>query len=861
VHELPIDPLLGQIASVLAERGALVLAAPPGAGKTTRVPRALLDRGDLEGDIVVLEPRRIAARLAAERVASELGEQVGKTVGFVTRFERAVSKDTRIRFVTEGILSRRLVTDPLLRGTSVVLLDEFHERHLQGDVALAWLARLRAGPRPDLRVLPMSATLDAEPIAEYLGAPSIRSEGRAHPVTIEHLPKNDERPLASQVASAVRRIVGENEDGDVLVFLPGAREIRLAAEACATLAREHDLAILPLYGSLSVPEQDRAVRPGDRRKVILSTNVAETSVTIDGVVAVVDSGLALIASVAPWSGMPTLRLTKIAKASADQRAGRAGRTRPGTCLRLYTSGDFAARPSHESPEIRRLDLSETLLELVAAGISDPSSFGWFESPDARGLRASLDLLGRLGATKGAPPHLSITEVGKRMLRFPVHPRQARMLVESERLGVARDGARIAALVGERSIRSGAPRPHRGASDSSDLVSALSELDEAEALRPADRSYRGFDPTRVTATLRVSSQLERLLDLGASSPGSPLAHEKALLQTILTGYPDRVGRLRRPANATGRGGIEIVWAEGRGAGTAILADSSVVQNADLIVAVDAEERNEGTKHRTVVRLASAIDPDFLLETLTDLCVDETEVLMSPASGRVEEVRSLRFGSLVLEETRGPARDLERASRVLAEEALKRGASVFGEGADTSALAARVAFLRTERPDLDLPEIGPTMMRDALAAACVGKKSLDELRGIDLSGLISAALPASAQRALRELAPERVTLPGGRLVNVDYSAHAPPSIGSRLQDFFGMADGPRIVGGRVPLVLHLLAPNHRAVQVTTDLAGFWERHYPAIAKELRRKYPRHAWPDDPARAEPPAPMKPRTPGKRA
>ncbi len=859
MRELPIDPLLEQIARVLAERGALVLAAPPGAGKTTRVPRALLDRGDLAGDIVVLEPRRIAARLAAERVASELGEQVGKTVGFVTRFERAVSKDTRIRFVTEGILSRRLVTDPLLRGTSVVLLDEFHERHLQGDVALAWLARLRAGPRPDLRVLPMSATLDAEPIAEYLGAPSIRSEGRAHPVTVEHLPKNDERPLASQVASAVRRVIGENEDGDVLVFLPSAREIRLAAEACATVARERDLAVLPLYGSLSVPEQDRAVRPGDRRKVILSTNVAETSVTIDGVVAVVDSGLALIASVAPWSGMPTLRLTKIAKASAEQRAGRAGRTRPGTCLRLYTSGDFAARPSHESPEIRRLDLSETLLELVAAGVSDPSSFGWFEAPDARGLRASLDLLRRLGATKGAPPHLSITEVGQRMLRFPVHPRQARMLVESERLGVARDGARVAALVGERSIRSGAPRPHRGASDSSDLVSALSELDEAEALPPADLSYRGFDPTRVTATLRVSSQLERLLDLGASSPGSPLAHEKALLQTILTGYPDRVGRLRRPANATGRGGIEVVWAEGRGAGTAILADSSVVQSADLIVAVDAEERNEGTKNRTVVRLASAIDSDFLLEMLTDLCVDDTEVLMGP-SGRVEEVRRLRFGSLVLEETRGPARDLELASQVLAEEALRRGVGVFGEASDTGALTARVSFLRSERPDLDLSEIGPTMVRDALAAACVGKRSLDELRGIDLSGLIAAALPASAQRALRELAPERVTLPAGRLVTVDYSAHAPPSIASRLQDFFGMADGPRIVGGRVPLVLHLLAPNHRAVQVTTDLAGFWERHYPAIAKELRRKYPRHPWPDDPARAEPPA-LKPRTPSKRA
>ncbi len=852
---LPIDSLLDEIVDAVVTDGALALAAPPGAGKTTRVPRALLDRGAYPGDIVVLEPRRLAARLSAERVASELGEDVGKTVGFVTRFERSVSKATRVRFVTEGVLSRRLVTDPTLQGTSVVILDEFHERHLHGDVALAWIARLRRTTRPDLAVLPMSATLDAESVAAFLGARTIRSDGRAFPVTIEHAPRADDRPLASQVASAVRTLIEETEDGHVLVFLPSSREIRLAAEACSPIAREHDLAVLPLHGSLPAAEQDRAVRPSGRRKVILATNVAETSITIEGVVGVVDSGLALVASVAPWSGMPTLRLSKIAKASAEQRAGRAGRTRAGRCLRLYTTGDLAARPTHEAPEIRRLDLSETLLELAAAGVGDPMSFDWLEAPDPRGVAASLDLLARLSAVSGAPPHIAITDAGRRMLRFPVHPRQARMLVEAERLGVARDGARIAALVGERSIRAGAPAPHRGAPERSDLVAALGELDEAEALRPSDRPYRGFDSARVAAALRVASQLERLVDTSAASPGSPKAHEDALLRTVLSGYPDRVGRLRRPDNATGRSGLEIVWAEKSGAGGAILAESSRVRDADLLVAVDAEERNEGTRHRTVVRWASAVDADVLLETLTDLCVDETEIAWNAAAGRVEEVRRLRFGSLVLDESRGPPRDAERAARVLAEEALRRGTSLLGDGGDTTALAARIAFLRAERPDLALDPIDDERVRDALATACAGRRSLDELRVIDLSALVLADLPPAAQRAVRELAPERVELPGGRMVRIAYAPHAPPFIASRLQDFFGMADGPRLAGGRVPLVLHLLAPNQRAVQVTTDLAGFWERHYPAIAKELRRKYPRHAWPDDPRRAEPPAVVKQR------
>jgi ATP-dependent helicase HrpB len=374
VEPLPIDPLLPEVVASLRAHPTLVLEAPPGAGKTTRVPRALLDAGMAEhGEIVILEPRRLAARMAARRVADELGEKVGGTVGYQVRFEDVSGPKTRIRFVTEGVLGRKLIASPDLAGIAVVVLDEFHERHLQGDVALALVERLRRTRRPELRVVVMSATLATGPLAAHLAAPVLRSEGRRFDVAIEHLPEADDRPLALQVASAVRRLVAEGLDGDVLVFLPGAGEIRRAREACEKLAAESGLALVPLHGDLSPEEQDTAVRPGTRRKVILSTNVAESSITIQGVVAVVDAGLARVASQAPWSGLPRLRVEKVSRASAVQRAGRAGRTRPGRCLRLYTRADFESRPEHEAPEIRRLDLAQTELDLAALGAVDVPS--------------------------------------------------------------------------------------------------------------------------------------------------------------------------------------------------------------------------------------------------------------------------------------------------------------------------------------------------------------------------------------------------------------------------------------------------------------------------------------------------------
>lgn len=858
MQALPIDPLLPNVVALLRAHNALVLEAPPGAGKTTRVPRAMLDAGMAErGEIVVLQPRRLAARLAARRVAEELGERVGETVGYQVRFEEASSARTRVRFVTEGVLTRRLLSDPELRGVSAVLLDEFHERHIHGDIALALLRRLQRRARADLRVVVMSATLEAAPVASFLGgAPSLRAEGRRFEVAIEHLTRPDDRPLSVQVASALQRLLADGLDGDVLVFLPGAAEIRRAAEACAAIAARADLLVLPLHGDLSPAEQDRAVRPAERRKVILSTNVAETSVTIDGVVAVIDSGLARIASHAPWSGLPTLRVGRISRASAAQRAGRAGRTRPGRCLRLYTRHDHDTRPEHETPEIARLDLAETVLELRASGVTDLAAFEWFEAPPHASIAAAEALLVRLGALDASG---GVTALGRRMLRFPVHPRQARMIVEAERRGVAHDGCVLAALLGEREIRSAgrsaltgernaSRRDERG---DSDLLAALEAFDEAESVHfdPGRMRELGIDPAAAMAVDRVRKQLVRLCDVRvAERPRSPEAYERELLMTILAGYPDRVGRRRVPVKAAVRAtSAEVVFAFG---GTAQLSDSSVVRDAELLVAVDAEERSDGRSSSTIVRVASRIESDWLLELFVDEVRDLTEVVWNEAAERVDVLRRLMYGDLVLEESRGSVGDPALVSRVLYEAARAKGPRAFVDGDQLDRWLARVAFVREHCRQEELPVLDEGTLDEALAALCEGRRSFAELRDAGLMEALRERLSPRQNQRLEELAPERITLPGGRKARVEYPPGGAPWVASRLQDFFGMATGPSVAGGRVPLVLHLLAPNQRAVQVTTDLAGFWTRHYPAIAKELRRKYPKHSWPDDPTHASPPA-----------
>jgi ATP-dependent helicase HrpB len=838
---LPIDALLPQIVASLRAHPTLVLEAPPGAGKTTRVPRALLDAGFADkGEIVVLEPRRLAARMAARRVADELGEKTGATVGYQVRFEDVSSARTRVRFVTEGVLGRKLVASPRLDGIALVVLDEFHERHLQGDVALALVERLRRQHRPELRVVVMSATLATAPIAEHLGSPVLRAEGRRFEVALDHIPSPDDRPLASQVASAVRRLVVEGLDGDVLVFLPGAAEIRRAREACEKIAAEADLLVVPLHGDLSPQEQDAAVGPAKRRKVILSTNVAESSVTIEGVVAVVDSGLARVASQAPWSGLPRLRLEKASRASATQRAGRAGRTRPGRCLRLYTRADFDARPEHDAPEIRRLDLTQTWLELAAL---DARDVPWLEPPPEAHARAAEELLERLGALDGRG---TLTDTGRSMLRFAVHPRAARVIVEGQRRGVVDDACVAAAILAEGDIRAssrarfGESRAQDVATERSDLVALVEVFHEVEEARFSASAVRaaGLDPGATHAVSRAASQLTRVCKDAGPRAGDP---EQALCMALLAGYPDRVAKRVRA------GGRRLALA---GGGSAELSETSVVRDAEWLVALDAEERAAGARGGVVVRLASAIDPEWLIELFADEVKETREVSWNAEAERVEARESMTWHGLVLHASEGTEPLPEQASRVLAAAAIEAGPAAFASDEALQRWLARARFAASVQPAVMAPD--DDAVRAVLAALCEGRRSFAELREAGLLDALRRS-PGTSSGEIDRLAPERVTLTGGRAVGLRYEAGKPPSIASRLQDFFGMTDGPRVGGGRTPVLLELLAPNARAVQVTTDLAGFWQRHYPAIRKELMRRYPRHSWPEDPTK---PAPrMRPR------
>jgi ATP-dependent helicase HrpB len=847
VDALPIDDLTAEITRRALEAGALVLEAPPGAGKTTRVPWALLQALGEEGKVIVTEPRRLAARLAAERVAKERGQRVGDLVGYAVRHEEVSGPKTRLSYVTEGILLRRLLVDPELRGVRAVVLDEFHERHLETDLLLALLSR-RRDERRDLLLVVMSATLDAGPVAAFLrDAPRVTSEGRSFPVTVEHLARPDDRPLEKQVTSAVRACLDRDDAGNVLVFLPGAVEIRRAGEALEALGKERRIAVLPLHGDLTVSEQARAVEPSRERKVVLSTNVAESSLTIAGISSVVDSGLARMASHSAWTGLSTLKIEKVSRASARQRAGRAGRTRDGHVLRLYTQGDFQTRPEFDAPAVARSDLSDAVLMLAAAGVR-AGEVRWLTAPPEQSLTATTSLLVELGALDAEG---NLTKIGRRMLELPLHPRLTRLVVEGERRGVGRDAALVAATIGERDIRVaaranvGGRRPGRGdgVSGPSDPLELLERFEEAESARFEAHRLRamGLDPRAVDAVDRSQRQLGRLVRREVPAPQSPELHERALLSCILAAFPDRVAKRRR------RGERDLVLANGK---VARLSEDSVVHDAPLLVAIDAEER---TGQGTIVRSASQVDENLLFELYPERLAMTDELVFTTSSERVERVSSMRWGALLLEETRTLATPSEETQAILFRAARTESAR-FLRSENALSLAARVALLGEHFPNAGFTSDPLVALEQALFAACASAVSFAELDRAELTSLFVAGLTAEQRRLLERETPERVQLGSGRSVPVRYEAGKPPFIESRLQDFFGAAEGPRIVGGRVPLTLHLLAPNQRAVQVTTDLAGFWQRHYPTIRRELMRRYPRHAWPEDGRTAAPPAP-KPR------
>lgn len=841
VHALPIDPCLPGLIEDLKREGCLVLVAEPGAGKTTRFPAALLS-SHLSGDghILVLEPRRLATRWAARHVAGELGQNLGETVGYQVRFESAAGPSTRLFYLTEGILTRRLAAQPALPGVSVVILDEFHERSLHADLALALLRRLREGPRPDLKIVVMSATLDAAAVGAFLGGPVRTVPGRPFPVAIEFCEKPDSRPLEQRVASAVKRMIEDEEEGDILVFLPGAGEIRRARALLGTWLEDHGRMLAVLHGDLPAEEQDRAVRPAQRPKVILSTNVAQTSLTIEGVTAVIDSGLARVAGHSPWSGLPTLETAPISQAAAEQRAGRAGRTRPGRCLRLFSRFEHQTRPRHDTPEVQRADLAEAVLALAAAGEQNPNLFPWFEAPPRSSLNAASELLRRLGAVQDDG---AITHQGHRLLALPLHPRAGKLALEAGKEGAGARGCLLAALLGERDLRLssrakfGEETSTAGPSGPSDLLAMLDLFEAAEADRFSERLLKSveIDGGAVRAVARAYDQLLRILR--PPSPRPLRQEEPALLRAILAAFPDRVGRRRAP------GSNEVVLA---GGGAARLAASSVVHSPEFLVAVDAEElRGKGR----LIRQASGIDPAWLIDLFPERIAETVQARFDHEREQVEVIGELRFEGLVLASTSGSPKDLEQTAELLAEAVRSGGMGRIWDMGGIVRWRARQEFASRHRHGLPSPD--DAAVEEALKRLCQGCWSFRQLRDRSLLQVMKEDLGPEGVKDVERLAPESITLPGGRTVTVHYEEGKPPWIESYLQDFFGQRQGPRVAESRQPLVLHLLAPSRRPVQVTSDLAGFWERHYPAIRRELMRRYPKHAWPENPLKAVPPAP----------
>jgi ATP-dependent helicase HrpB len=869
---LPIDPHLPAIVDALRQHGAVVVVAEPGAGKTTRVPPAILDAGLLSSKenpaLVMLQPRRVAARAAAARIADERRVPLGgDDVGYHVRFDKRLTDRTRLRVVTEGILTRQLVADPFLTGVGCVVLDEFHERSLDVDLALAMLREVRSGVRDDLKIIVMSATLDAERVSAALGdAPVLRVPGRTFPVTVEHRAPSQLK-VWDRVASEVEQVVAHADptSGDVLVFLPGVEEIRRTESLLAPLASRLGFDLRILHGSLAFDEQQRALEPArdGARRVILSTNIAETSLTIDGVTVVIDSGLARVPRFDPKRGLDRLELGRISRASSEQRAGRAGRTAPGRCIRLWSTSEHSALRAFEDPEICRVDLAPTVLSLRLWGVSDPRTFGWYEAPDDATLTQAENLLEMLGAVESARGG-TITDLGKRMVRLPVHPRIARLLLAGVDAGQPDLAASVAAILSERDfVRRERDFHARGARTrtASDLFDRLELLERGQEHRDdVDRNGR-------RAVLRVRDELLRIVRrLRSPSPGTPgegrdegrsrssigrpspqpcpgvpgEGDEGDLLRKLaLLAYPDRVCKRRDADPAAGA----MV-----GGGGVRLAPESGVRDGPLFLALDARSDDRARTREATVHLASSVDEAWLDELFPGQLVTESALRFDAASRRVVAQRQTRYRDLVIRESKegGGSVEPHLAGPILAQALFAEARDLIAADEHARPLLARLAFVRRHVPEKPWPDpTDDTSLRELVDLACANRSRADEVRWADA---LASMLAYPLDRELEKLAPTTVEVPTGSNIKLDYDVTTAPVLAVRLQELFGLPDTPRIAGGRVAVVLHLLGPNYRPVQVTDDLASFWKNTYPQVRKDLRARYPKHSWPEDPLEADP-------------
>ncbi len=842
---LPIEAVLPELSAALAGGARVVLQAPPGAGKSTVVPLAVLDSPWLrERRIIMLEPRRLAARAVAARMARSLGEEVGRTVGHRMRLDTKVSRATRIEVVTEGVLTRMLQQDAALEGVGLVIFDEFHERSLQADLGLALALDAQTNLAPDLKLLVMSATLDAQGIAAKLGhVPLVQSAGRIWPVAtryaasaapllpVSHAPDRDS--IEALTTRIVRRALAE-EPGDVLVFLPGAREIRRVQSQLLQGPLPANTRVLPLFGELAPEEQDAALAPAPgTRKIVLATNIAETSLTIEGIRIVVDSGLERRAVFDPVTGMGRLETARISRASAEQRQGRAGRLEAGVCYRAWSESAQRSLAPFAAPEILQTDLASLALELAAWGANDAATLTWLDPPPAATLASARDLLTRLEALdeKGR-----VSAHGREMAQLPLHPRLAHMLIAARRLGCVPLAAQLAALLSERDLLRGAGA---GAADA-DIRSRL-------ALLQGEAEPAGTDRGALQRARRVARDLMR----HSSAAGAAHAGLEGVL--LAFAYPDRIARRRAD------GDNRFVLANGRGAQ---FAQPQSLAQREFIVAIDADDRDRDAR----ITLAAPLSREDLEEYFSPQLRTTNEVQWDDREQAVLARRVTRLFDLIIDER--PLREVpaQTAGAAMLQGIAKLGLAVLPWNEDSRDLQARMEFVRQHAPDAQ--RAGWPAVDDATLAADVGAWLMPWLNGISrvqhlsrlsLTQILKGLLPHEQQRRLEEWAPTHFTAPTGSRIRIDYRDELAPVVAVRIQEVFGVLSSPRLAGGRVPVTFKLLSPARRPVQITRDLATFWQGSYAEVRKDMRGRYPRHYWPEDPAIAEPTRRAKPPGGGK--
>ncbi len=831
---LPVRRAADALCQQLRASNRLVLTAPTGSGKTTQVPQILFDSQVVDGELIVLQPRRLAARLVARRIAEERGQPLGGLVGYQTRYDSQVSAETRIRFLTEGLFLRRLQSDPQLRGIGAVLLDEFHERSLAADLCLGLVRRLQETSRPDLRLIPMSATLDATTLAQWLDCPVLNAEGRAYPVDMRYRPTGAQTPPWQAATDALADILKSEDSGDVLVFMPGAYEIRRTIQCMEEqIGRRQELAFFPLYSALPAGEQDAALTPGSQRRVIVSTNVAETSITIEGIRHVIDSGLARVHRHDPRRGIDVLLIENISRASAEQRAGRAGRTAPGTCTRLWSQEAHRARPDSEMPEIQRLDLADALLQLASLGVDRFDDFPFLDPPDPTAIDRARDLLRDLGAFDDA--HI-LTPTGRAMAQLPCHPRLGRFLLEAAQRDALPRACIWAALIGERDILQHPARSEYNARDDA-LPSDIAVRERA--LRQAEQAR--FDPSRCSTrginahAARQASQTAKLYVDAARRAGlvsSGRGRDDELGKALLVAFYDRVG-VRRSEDSllcamSGQRRVE-------------LDSHSTARDAHAFIALEVRELEArgDSQVRTALSQVSAIDVDWLEEVHPTRVAIAEETRWNAQERAVEGLELHLYGDLVYRQYPLETVSAAAAEEVLVEEIVAGRLRLEQWDRDVEQWILRTRLVQRLFPERSLVSYDEDDLRVIYHEIVAGATRYSHMRARPCLGHVQNALPYREQQFVEQMAPTHWRLPSGPRMKIEYREEGPPRGRAKIQELYDLRQTPRIAGGKQALLLEILAPNFRPVQVTDDLESFWHNTYPEVKKELKRRYPKHAW----------------------